>query len=108
MDRARLDFERSLALHEAVAERLRREPQLVERARARLDEWLARGGRTTPLWLQWRDVLDRPLEEIVATMTSRSEDSAWLRKASPFAGILPPSVRLRILREVRRRLEAAA
>jgi hypothetical protein len=108
MDRGRLDLERSLALHEAVAERLRREPELVHRARARLDEWLARGGRSSPLWLRWREILDRPLEEIVAMLTSRSEEAAWLRKASPFAGILPPSVRLRILREVRRRLEAAA
>jgi hypothetical protein len=108
MERFRLDYERSLALHEAVAEVLLRDPEIVERARRKLDEWLARGGRSTPLWLRWRQILERPVEEVAAVMTERTEDAAWLRKVSPFAGVLPTQTRLRILREVRRRLERAA
>lgn len=108
MERFRLDYERSLALHEAVAEEVRRHPELVERARAKLEEWLARGGRSAPLWLRWRQLLERPAEEVAAFLTERSEDAAWLRKVSPFAGVLPTQTRLRILREVRRRLERAA
>ena len=108
MERFRLDYERSLALHEAVADELLRNPEIVGRARRKLDEWLARGGRSTPLWLRWRQILERPIQEVAAILTDRSEDAAWLRKASPFAGVLPTSTRLRILREVRRRLESAA
>lgn len=108
MERFRLDYERSLALHEAVAGELRQHPELLERGRRKLDEWLARGGRSMPLWLRWREILERPVEEIAAIMTERSEDAAWLRKVSPFAGVLSTQTRLRILREVRRRLERAA
>ena len=102
----RLSYERSLALHEAVGRKLLADPAVVERARAKLEEWLAGGGRSTPLWLRWREVLDRPLDEIVAFLGDPSEDAAWLRKASPFAGVLEPRERLAILRDVQERVSA--
>lgn len=83
--------------------RLRDEPAILVRARALLEEWIARGGRSTPLLLRWRDVLSRPVAEIVGVLTDRSEDAAWLRSASPFAGTLDPQTRLAILRQVWRR-----
>lgn len=103
-----LQYERSLALHTAVAERLREDPEILTRARTKLDEWLSRGGRSTPLWTRWREILDRPVDEVASFLTERSEDAAWLRKASPFAGALTPEERLRVLREVRARFEPAA
>lgn len=103
-----LQYERSLALHTAVAERLREDPEILTRARTKLDEWLSRGGRSTPLWTRWREILNRPVDEVASFLTERSEDAAWLRKASPFAGALPPEERLRVLREVRARFEPAA
>jgi hypothetical protein len=102
MQPARLDYERSLALHAAVAERLRRDPSIVERARAKLEEWIARGGRSTEILVQWRDVLARPVDDIARFLAERSEHAAWLRSASPFAGALDPPTRLAILRAVRR------
>jgi hypothetical protein len=108
MDARDLAYERSLALHAAVADRLRREPELLERARAKLREWIARDGRSSPLWLRWREVLDRPVDDVAVFLTERSEEAAWLRKASPFAGFLTPQERLRILRAVRARLGSAA
>jgi hypothetical protein len=92
--------ERSLALHAAVAARLRAQPETLDRARAKLDEWLARGGRASPLWQRWRDVLRLPVDEVARFLTDRSEEAAWLRKASPFAGVLSPHERLGILREL--------
>lgn len=103
MDPTRFDYERSLALHEAVARRLRDEPAILDRARALLEEWIGRGGRSTPLLLRWRDVLARSTAEIAEVLTDRSEDAAWLRSASPFAGALDPRTRLAILRQVRHR-----
>jgi hypothetical protein len=103
-----LRYEQSIALHAAVADRLRQHPELLDRARAKLDEWLARGGRSNPLLLRWREILERPLDEVATFLTERSQEAAWLRKASPFAGMLAPQERLRILREVRTRAGSAA
>lgn len=108
MERVRLDVERSLALHAAVAEKLQERPEILDRARARLGEWLTRGGRSAPLWRRWQEILDSPAAEVAAFLTDRSEEAAWLRKASPFAGVLTARERWRILREVRERLEPAA
>jgi hypothetical protein len=83
--------------------RLRAEPAILERARARLEEWIARGGRSVSLLLRWRDVLSRSPAEVAEVLTDRSEDAAWLRSASPFAGALDPHTRLAILRQVRQR-----
>lgn len=108
MGTLRLSYERSLALHAAVAEKLVADPTIVDRARAILEDWLSQGGGTTPLWLKWQRVLDCPVEQIAALLTERSEEAAWLRKASPFAGVLAPAERLAILREVKQRIESAA
>lgn len=102
MQRYERDYEQSLALHEAVAAELREHPEILERARRKVEEWLARGGRSTPLLRQWQQVLAMPVEDVVAVMVDRSEESAWLRKASPFAGALTPARRLEVLRDVRR------
>jgi hypothetical protein len=102
-----LDFERSLALHVAVAQRLHQQPEIVDRAKHKLSEWLARGGRSEVLWRKWEEILKRSPDEIAAVLSDRSEEAAWLRKASPFAGVLSPRERIEILRETRRRLESA-
>lgn len=102
MNASRLDYERSLALHEAVAQRVRDDPAILDRVRARLEEWIGRGGRSVPLLLRWREVLSGSVEQISALLTDPSEDAAWLRSASPFAGVLDPRTRLAILRRVRR------
>lgn len=103
-----LQYERSVALHAAVAEKLRKDPAVLDRARKKLEEWLRRGGRSSPLWMRWREILELPVDEIASLLTERSEDAAWLRQASPFAGALSPDERLRILREVRARFDSAA
>jgi hypothetical protein len=103
MDPSRLDYERSLALHEAIALRLRAEPGILDRARARVEEWITRGGRSTPLLLRWREVLAGSAADVAEVLSNPSEDAAWLRSASPFAGALDPRTRLAILRQVRHR-----
>ena len=102
MDPSRLHYARSLALHAAVAERLREEPALLERARRKLDEWIARGGRSTSLLIKWRSVLAGSPADVATFLTDPSQHAAWLRSASPFAGVLDPETRLAILRRVRR------
>src|SRR3990172_2485485 len=99
MDRGALHVERSIALHAAVAAKLLAQPVLVERARAKLRQWLAAGGRSSPLWRRWAEILDKPHDAVLAFLVERSEEADWLRKASPFAGILTPQERWRILRQ---------
>ncbi|HMR04254.1 MAG TPA: hypothetical protein PKA88_00690 [Polyangiaceae bacterium] len=98
----RFEFQRSLALHQAVAERVRSDPAILDRVREKVDEWVARGGRSTPLLLEWRQVLAGSPEEVASFMTEESEKAAWMRSASPFAGVLEPRFREAILRRVRR------
>jgi len=102
MNAYRLHYERSIALHRAVAEKLRRDPTVLERARSKIEEWIAHGGRSTPLFIRWREILAGTPNDITAFLVDPSETAAWLRSASPFAGVLEPQTRLAILREVRR------
>ena len=102
MDPTRLHDERSLALHRAVAERVLDDAGVVERARQKLEEWIARGGRSASLLVRWREILERSPREIAAFLTDPSEEARWLRSASPFAGALDPRTRLAILRQIPR------
>jgi hypothetical protein len=95
-------YELSLALHEVVAMKL--DEDVVARARHRTTVWLAEGGSAKALLERWREILDLPLDEIRRFLTDPSEDAAWLRKASPFAGEIPPREREQIIRQVRQRL----
>jgi len=104
-ERVRLHRERSAALHAAIADRVLREPELVVRARQKLAEWMAAGGRSMPLWQRWEQILACSPEVIARFLRDPSEEAEWLRKASPFAGVLAPQERWRVLREVRARLE---
>jgi len=94
--------ERSIALHRAVAERLREDPRLVERARTRIDGWLADGRMRQAYGEEWRRLLTGPIDGLLAMLTRDDDHSRTLRQCSPFAGVLDPQTRWRILREVRR------
>jgi hypothetical protein len=106
VDSLRLNFDRSLALHAAVAAKLRDHPEIIDQARSRIERWLSADGSSGVLLRQWQELLERPVDELVAFMTERSEEAAQMRKASPFAGALRPEERLRVLRDVRARLES--
>ena len=102
----RLAEERSLAFHRAVAERLRTEPELTERALRRLEQWRAQGSVHADYVNAWMEILSRPTEEIIASIVDPGERARDLRQATPFAGAIDPRTRWRIWRETRRRLEA--
>jgi hypothetical protein len=85
--------QRSLALHHAVAEKLRAHPELLEIARQNLSRWYADAGRSQPYLDEWRRILDLPLEEVLALMEQDDERMTALRQSSPFAGVLDPAER---------------
>lgn len=84
---------RSLALHAEVARRIRAAPELRVGAQCRLSRVPA-GYRDA-----WATLLEGPLETLIATLTEESETATALRQASPFAFVLDPATRQRILRE---------
>jgi hypothetical protein len=84
---------RSLALHRAIAAKLREHPELIEIARDNLDRWSQSNGRSQPYWDAWREILSRPLPEVLEIMIEESERMTAMRQATPFAGILDPAER---------------
>jgi hypothetical protein len=85
--------ERSVALHRAYAEKLRSRPELLEIARDNLNRWYAGAGGSRPYLDQWRQILERPLDEMLSLIGREDEEMTALRQSSPFAGILDPKER---------------
>lgn len=103
MEAHRLAEQRSLALHEAIADRLRAEPELRRRAQERVAGWLADGSVHRRYARAWADLLELPLEEVCAAIVDPGETGRALRQCTPFAGIVEPRERWRIWKEARAR-----
>jgi hypothetical protein len=105
----RLIDERSLALAQAIADRLRLDPDLIELARANLERW---GKTCSPRGIsaldEWRTVLDGPIDGMLALLTGEDERAVRLRQSNPFAGALPQKVRNEILLRFEARDKAAS
>ncbi|HEY2013683.1 MAG TPA: hypothetical protein VGH38_09300 [Bryobacteraceae bacterium] len=85
--------QRSLALHRAIAEKLRRHPELLDIARDNLHRWSQARGRSQPYWDAWAEILKLPLPEILDLLVEESERMTAMRQATPFAGVLEPAER---------------
>lgn len=95
--------ELSLLLHRAVADKLRRNPGVLTKARERVRGWLA-DGSVHPRYAQaWDHLLALSPAEISDCLVDPGERMRALRQCSPFAGALSPQERWRILREARSR-----
>ena len=84
----------SLELARRVAERLRWQPELVEFARANLARWSRQNASVPSLlrcYIEWQEILSRPVDEIRDLLCSESDVAQRLRQNSPFAGVLPPA-----------------
>jgi hypothetical protein len=101
MNGHRLIEERSLWLHRAVADKARHDPDVLSRARERVEGWLV--DRTVhPRYAEaWQRLLSSELEEVLRRLVDPGETMCALRQCSPFAGSLAPKERWRILREAR-------
>lgn len=93
--------ETSLELHRAVADRLRADPSLVERARARVRAWLREGPVSRPVAEAWSALLAEPVERLAAFLTDPGQRARDLRQTSPFAGALDPRTRWTVWRRAR-------
>jgi len=93
MDAHRRAEQRSLALHQAVAARLIEHPEVLDRARARVAEWLDTGSVHADYARAWAEILALSPPEIGDLLTRDDERMRALRQASPFAGVLDARTR---------------
>lgn len=88
---------RSLAMHAVIAQKIERDPKLLDVPRNNLKRWITRWEDAAPAWYhEWRGIMDRPWPEIAGIITEPSEQGARLRQSSPFAGVLSAAERKRI------------
>ena len=92
---------RTLALHEAVAAKLRRDPEGVlaqARENLRVIREADHRGHGDAYNDAWAALLDGPRERLLGVLVATDQVSRDLRQASPFAGVLSDGERLAILR----------
>jgi hypothetical protein len=99
VDRHRLADLRSLAYHQAVAPRLSR--TTVGRARIKIDRWEHEGRIDPRHAADWRTLLNLPLKEVRAAISTDDECGHNLRQNSPLAGLISEPERRRILELVK-------
>lgn len=85
------DQERSLWLHRAVAGRVVIDPEAaIARALENISrlEQVHQGDMAARYVAEWRALIQRGVDEVLDTLTSRSGGAVELRQNSPFAGVL--------------------
>lgn len=101
-DRLTRDQERSLWLAHAVAGTIVLDPvTTIGSAKQNLQRLQAQHTRgQLARWLrEWEVLLDGPVEEVLATLTSQTPRARELRQNNPFAGVLSDAQRVRVLQE---------
>ena len=94
---------RSLSYHQVVAKILReRFSPTIRRAKQLLAKMSAHHPEAGPLIHCWRDWLNLPGEELISRMLDPGMVSREMRQVCPFAGLLAPQDRARILKRFRK------
>ena len=104
MDPHRLAEKRSLAYHVAVAQQVRRDPAVIDRARATVGRWLSEG-RALHYALAWDRLLSGSPSILCELLVADTDEARALRQATPFAGVIEPRERWRIWQRVRQAAE---
>ena len=94
---------RSLFLHQAITDRLVKDPDAVLlQASRNLSVLREKHPHARKLLDEWRDILSRPVDEIAATVLDSGLHGRELRHVTPFAGVLSNAERSRVYREFAR------
>ena len=86
-------------MHVLIAKKVTDNPALLQIARANLVRWSAGEGPVPNRVTEWQEILKRPWPEIAALITDPGEESARLRKSTPFPGVLSPDERRQIFEQ---------
>lgn len=94
---------RSLWLHEAIADKLRQDPAgVLRRARTNLRRMAGINPGAAALLREWRQILRRPVADIIGVMLDPRSHARELRQVTPFAGVLSARERSGAYAEFRR------
>lgn len=97
-DHQELD-DRSLALHRLIAEKIRQDPSLFNKARATLASWRTRvSSRSQPYLDEWESLMNQGIEACMAVAVEESEHATALRQSSPLSGLLSNQDRFAFLK----------
>jgi hypothetical protein len=95
--------ERNYAMHQVVADVLRRDPAKLELAVAWIRRFLddpAYDIHSKDALTEWLDLIAaRGLAGVLEALADRSEEATRMRQSSPFAVLMPQDERQRILRK---------
>lgn len=81
--------ERSVRLHQAAVERLRKDPQALKEVKETLARWISRYGADAPrAFLEWQAILAKPLPRIIEVALERTQYGDRLRKSSPLSTLV--------------------
>ncbi len=90
---------RSRIFHSIIAEKARRDPRIIEAARARVASWDHDSGPTHPHWIAaWKHLLGQHNDAIIDALSRDDEEMRDLRQSTPFAGALTEEERLGVIR----------
>ena len=84
-------------MHALIAQKIDRDPKLLDIPRRNLARWRMRWKDTPPAWFhEWQGILAQPWPIIAGLITELSERATRLRQSSPFPGVLTRLERKRI------------
>jgi len=78
-----------LAMHRAIARKIRREPKLFGRAKRTLTRWEKVKGACPPPLREWKEILrHNDMPAVLRIITRADQEGDRLRSTAPFCGIL--------------------
>lgn len=92
------DF-RSLEIHKLIAKKIEKEPYLVKKAIANIDNWKKNNKNPQPYLDEWVTHIDKGLEHLLMFLVSETDEAQRLRSSSPFVGIITKDERVKIFKK---------
>lgn len=89
---------RSLDFHRLIADRVRKQPALLDIARANLAHWRCAAPTRAGYLAEWENILAQGMQHALSVATEQSETADRLRQSTPFAGLISPRERWEFLR----------
>lgn len=91
-------------MYRLIADKIEREPDLLDIPLRNIERWLARGHSAPHRLRQWQNLIlaakaGPGMRELLLILRDPSEESAHLRSFSPFAGVLSTDERRQFIRE---------
>lgn len=90
---------RSLKMHKIVAERIKKNPALLEIAFNNIKKWKERNKFPQPYLDDWIEHINLGVEHLCEFLSSETDEAQRLRSSSPFVGIVTQKERREIFKE---------